>query len=262
MTSLSPPMLRHDALDIPGIAHGFFGRQGGVSTGIHGGLNVGFGSDDDRAAVAENRARATRALGFDPAALTTVHQIHSIDVVTVRQAIPHATAPKADGLVTDRPGIVLGVLAADCAPVLLADSEAGVIGACHSGWKGALGRIVVETMRAMEKLGAKADRIAAVVGPCISQASYEVGSEFRERFLEVDPDHARYFVDGKSPGKAQFDLEGFVVDTARQAGCGHVAGLHCDTLSDPDTFFSYRRATLKGEPDYGRQLSAIALKAG
>lgn len=261
MTEMLPPMLHHAALNLPAIRHGFFGRRGGVSQGLYAGLNVGLGSDDDRAAVLENRARAMRALGFAPAALTTVHQVHGIDVVTLTEAIPHAVAPRADGLVTDRPGLVLGVLAADCAPVLLADGQAGVIGACHAGWKGALHGMVAATVAAMEKLGAQAGRITAVVGPCISQASYEVGVEYRQRFLDVEPDHARFFLPGKTPDKVQFDLEGFVMETARRAGCGRVDGMHCDTRDRPDDFFSYRRATLNGEPDYGRQLSAIVLVA-
>jgi len=261
MTDMLPPMLHHAALNLPSIRHGFFGRAGGISWGIYDGLNVGLGSNDDRAVVLENRTRAMRALGFDASALTTVHQVHGVDVVTLTEAIPHAVAPRADGLVTDRPGLVLGVLAADCAPVLLADGQAGVIGACHAGWKGALFGMVAATVAAMEKLGARADRVAVVVGPCISQASYEVGVEYRQRFLDVEPDHARFFLPGKTPDKAQFDLEGFVMETARRAGCGRVEGMGRDTCSDPDGFFSYRRATLRGEPDYGRQLSAIALAA-
>jgi len=261
MTDMLPPMLHHAALNLPAIRHGFFGRRGGISQGIYRGLNVGLGSDDDRAAVLENRARAMQALGFEASALTTVHQVHGIDVVTLTEAIPHASAPRADGLVTDRPGLVLGVLAADCAPVLLADGQAGVIGACHAGWKGAVGGMVAATVAAMERLGARADRIIAVVGPCISQASYEVGTDYRDRFVQVEPGFARFFAPGRAADKAQFDLEGFVIETARRAGCFRVEGMHSDTRDNPDGFFSYRRATLNGEPDYGRQLSAIALAA-
>lgn len=253
--------LTHPALQAPGLLHGFFTREGGVSGGIHRGLNVGFGSDDAPEAVAENRRRAMAAFGLTGAALTTVHQVHGTDVARLEAPIARDRAPRADGLVTDRPGVVLGVLAADCAPVLLADRQAGVIGACHAGWKGALAGILEATVQAMEALGAGRARIAAIVGPCIQQASYEVGAEFRDRFLADDPDAERWFAPGAAPDKAQFDLEGFVLSRGRAAGLGRVEGLGLDTRSDPARFFSYRRATLAGEPDYGRQLSAIALMA-
>lgn len=257
MTAVRP--LTHAALDAQGVAHGFFTRAGGVSDGIYRGLNVGFGSDDDARAVAENRRRAMAAFGLGPEALTTVHQVHGVDVARLVAPIARDRAPRADGLVSDRPGVALGVLAADCAPVLLADAEAGVVGACHAGWRGALDGIVEATAAAMEDLGAARARTVAVVGPCIQQPSYEVGAEFQARFVAADPAHARWFALGAAPHKAHFDLEGFVRARAAEAGIGTVHGLGRDTRSDPARFFSYRRATLAGEPDYGRQLSAIAL---
>ena len=256
-----PEPLRHPALDGAAARHGFFGRWGGVSGGIHAGLNVGFGSDDDRDAVARNRALAMRGLGVAPEGLTTLHQVHSAEAVILDGPIPPGQAPRADGMATDRPGVVLGILTADCAPVLLLDPEARVIGACHAGWKGALTGIVEATVTAMATLGARPAAIRAVIGPCIAQSSYEVGAEFRARFLLEDAESGRYFTPEHAPAKTRFDLAGYVVLRAWRAGCGEVAWSGEDTLSDPARFFSYRRATLAGEPDYGRQLSAIALTA-
>ena len=239
--------------DLP---HGFFGRSGGVSTGILSGLNAGLGSGDNREAITENRRRAIAAI-LPGAHLVTVHQIHSADVVEAGDW-PDDDRPPADALVTDRPGILLGILTADCAPILLADREAGVIGAAHAGWRGAVAGVTANTIAAMEELGAKRHRIAAAVGPCIAKANYEVDHAFAER-LGATQD--RFFTDGPS-GKPHFDLESFVVASLADAGVTRIEALGLDTYAAPDRFFSYRRATHFGEPDYGRQISLIGLKAG
>jgi polyphenol oxidase len=240
--------------DIP---HGFLGRRGGVSEGICWGLNAGLGSHDDAAAVAENRRRAGQTVAPD-ATLVGLYQIHSADVVTVTAPYPDAERPRADALVTDRPGIALGIVTADCAPVLLADLQAGVIGAAHAGWKGALSGVIDNSIAAMEALGADRARIVAAVGPCIARASYEVDEAFRARFAAEDRETDRFFADGK-PGHAWFDLEAYVAHRLATAGIGRVETLGEDTYSQPDRFYSYRRATHGGEPDYGRQISLIAL---
>lgn len=241
-----------------GLRHAFFTRQGGVSAGIYESLNVGLGSDDAGEAVAENRLRCRRALDPDAPPLLTVHQTHSPDVVTVDAPWQAEATPRADGMATRRPGLILGVLAADCAPILLADPEARVIGAAHAGWKGALAGIAEATVAAMCALGAARERIAAAVGPAIGPESYEVGPEFRARFLDADPAHARFFREAARAEHFLFDLPGFVASRLRAAGVA-AETLGRDTLSDAARFFSYRRATLAGEPDYGRQLSAIML---
>ncbi|MCW6532317.1 MULTISPECIES: peptidoglycan editing factor PgeF [Sphingomonas] len=245
------------AAALAGVAHGFLGRRGGVSTGVHGGLNVGTGSTDTPAALAENRRRATEAV-LRGATLVTLYQVHSADCVTVRAPIDHTLRPHADALVTDRPGLAIGVLTADCAPVLLADAEAGVVGAAHAGWKGALAGVTDTTIVAMEALGAQRDRIAAAVGPCIARASYEVDRAFQQRFEQADPANERFFVDGRED-HAQFDLEAYVAHRLAAAGLTRIETLGLDTYADPDRFFSYRRATHRGEPDYGRQISIIGL---
>jgi len=242
------------------VPHGFLGRGGGVSTGIHAGLNVGLGSDDDRAAIAENRRRATAAVA-EGARLVTLHQVHSAEAVTVQSAFPDDARPHADALVTDRPGLLLGILTADCVPVLFADREAGVIGAAHAGWKGALGGVTDATVAAMERLGARADRIAAAVGPCIARASYEVDDGFFHRFANLDPENERFFRDGRRPGHHQFDIEAYVVSRLAAAGLTRIEALGLDTYADEARFFSFRRATHRGEPGYGRQISLIALPA-
>jgi YfiH family protein len=198
-------------------------------------------------------------LELPPAALTTVHQIHSADVATVERPWPRAENPKADAMVTDRPGVALGILTADCVPVLLADAEAGVIGAAHSGWKGTRDGISAATVEAMERLGARRARIHAAIGPAIQQASYEVGPEFPERFTAEDPATERFFVPSAKPGHFMFDLPGLVEAHLASLGLASVERSRHDTAAEPDLFFSYRRATLRGEPDYGRGLSAIAL---
>ncbi len=239
------------------VRHGFLGRVGGVSEGVCRGLNTGLGSSDDPAQVAENRRRAVEAVA-PGAVLASPYQVHSADVVAVTSPYEDAERPHADALVTDRPGLVLGIVTADCAPVLFADVEAGVVGAAHAGWKGALGGVTDATITAMEALGADRARIAAAVGPCIARASYEVDAAFRARFAAETHENDRFFADGKA-GHAWFDLEAYVTHRLASAGIGRVETLGQDTYSQPDRFYSYRRATHHGETDYGRQISLIAL---
>jgi YfiH family protein len=237
--------------------HGFLGRRGGVSTGICSGLNVGLGSGDNPAAIAENRRLAIQAVAAG-STLVTVHQVHSPKAVAVTASYPDDARPHADALVTNRPGLALGILTADCTPVLFADLRAGVIGAAHSGWKGAIGGVVEATLEAMEGLGATRGSIVAAVGPTIARKSYEVDEAFFRRFVDAAAENERFFSGGK-PGRYQFDLEGFVVSRLAAAGLARIEALGLDTYSHPDRFFSYRRATHLGEPDYGRQISLIAL---
>ena len=244
-------VIRAAALD--GLPHGFLGSAGGVSEGQLAGLNCGWGSGDDRDAIAENRRRAVDAV-LPGARLVTVHQVHGADALEAGDWPDH-DRPPADALVTNRPGTLLGILAADCAPILLADAEAGVIGAAHAGWRGAVAGVAASTVAAMEQLGARRDRIAAAVGPCIAQRYYAVDPEFVDR---LGPDHDRFFTDGPA-GKPHFDLESFVVASLADAGVTRIEALGLDTYGAPDRFFSYRRATHSGEPDYGRQLSLIGL---
>ena len=239
------------------VPHGFLGRRGGVSAGELAGLNVGYGSNDERAAIAENRRRAVNAV-LAGAQLATVHQVHSADVVYVDQPWPQEQRPHADAMVTDRPNLLLGILTADCAPVLFADVDAGVIGAAHAGWRGALAGVTDATIAAMERLGAQRDRIAAAVGPCIAQAWYEVDEGFLERFIGREPTTAIFFAQADD-AKPRFDLEGYVASRLRSAGVAAVETLNLDTYADPERFFSFRRSTHRGEADYGRQLSLIAL---
>lgn len=240
--------------DVP---HGFLGRRGGVSSGEMAGLNVGFGSGDDRTAIARNRQLAIAAV-LPGAELATVHQVHSADAVMVDQPWPHDARPHADAMVTDRPGLLLGILTADCAPVLLADAEAGVVGAAHAGWRGALAGVTDATVAAVESLGAKRERIRAAVGPCIGNVSYEVDAKFRQGFLDDDAANARFFGDGPA-GKPHFDLGAYVAARLSDAGWGAVEALNLDTYADGERFFSYRRATHRGEADYGRQIALIAV---
>ena len=256
MTTLPQP-IRAAALEP--LPHGFMGRQGGVSTGALASLNVGLGSSDDRDAIRENRSRAVAAV-LPGAALATVHQIHSADAVAVTGAVPAAERPRADALVTDRPGLLLGILTADCAPVLLADAEAGIVGAAHAGWKGALGGVTDAVVTAMVGLGARVDRIAAAIGPCIARASYEVDESFLCRFTDVDAENERFFAAGR-PGHHRFDLEAYVAARLASAGVRRVEALGLDTYADEARFFSYRRATHRGEPDYGREIALVGLPA-
>lgn len=240
------------------LPHGFLGREGGVSEGIHAGLNVGLGSDDDREAVHENRRRAVDAVapGYK---LVTLHQIHSPDTVAVTAPVADDARPHADALVTDRPGLLLGILTADCVPVLLADARAGVVGAAHAGWKGAITGVTDTVLAEMEKLGADRANIVVAIGPCIARASYEVDSAFMRRFETDDPANERFFADGRRPGHVQFDIEAYVAHRLALAGAGRVIALGEDTYAQPERFFSFRRATHRGEPGYGRQISLIGL---
>ena len=239
------------------IPHGFLGRRGGVSTGVCAGLNVGWGSGDDRSAIAENRRLAVAAVA-PGASLVTVHQVHSADAIAATAPWPDEGRPRADAIVTDRPGLALGILTADCTPVLFADLEAGVIGAAHAGWRGAFLGVIESTLSAMEKIGADRGRIRAAVGPVIGRRSYEVDEDFHRRFTEAEPANDRFFSAGR-PGRFQFDLEAYVLARLADAGVRRAEALGLDTYSDPDRFYSYRRSTHRGEPDYGRQISLIAL---
>ena len=238
------------------IPHGFLGRSGGVSGGNLAGLNCGWGSGDDRESITENRRRAVEAV-LPGARLVTVHQIHSADVIEAGDWLDD-DRPPADAMVTDRPGTLLGILTADCAPILLADRDAGVIGAAHAGWRGAVAGVAASTIVAMEKLGARSERIVAAVGPCIAQRNYEVDQAFAERLIAAAPENERFFTDGPA-GKPHFDLEAFVVASIAAAGVTRIEALGLDTYAAPERFFSFRRATHRGEPDYGRQISLIGL---
>lgn len=252
-----PTML--DILTHPALAplrHGFFTRRGGASSGIFAGLNCGHGSSDQTEAVAINRLRAAQALGVAPEALIGVHQVHSADVITVTE--PPRTPLRADALVTATPGLALSVLTADCQPVLFADPRAGVIGAAHAGWRGALGGILEATLDAMEARGARRADTVAVIGPTISQQAYEVGPEFLDAFLAEDAGNARFFASGNGD-RAHFDLPGFGLHRLREAGIGHAEWTRHCTYSDPERFFSYRRSQHQHEADYGRLISAIRL---
>ncbi len=240
--------------DVP---HGFFGRRGGVSDGMVAGLNAGLGSADDPAAVAENRRLATDAV-LPGAALLGVYQIHSAEAVVVTAPYAEAARPRADALVTDRPGLLLGILTADCAPVLFADRDAGVVGAAHAGWKGALGGVTDATLAAMETRGARRERIVAAIGPCIARASYEVDDGFLRTFAEADAANERFFADGRADHH-QFDLEAYVAHRLAAAGVTRIEALGLDTYSDEERFYSFRRATHRGEADYGRQISVIGV---
>lgn len=254
----SVEVIRAGLLD--GVAHGFLGRRGGVSTGLVAGLDTGLRGLDSAAPamaqVRENRARAVAAV-LPGARLVSVYQVHSADCVVAGDwAEPER--PQADALVTDQPGLLLGILTADCAPVLLADRAAGVVGGAHAGWKGAIGGVTDATIAAMERLGARRDAIVAAVGPCIAQASYEVDDGFVARFLAQTSDNDRFFAPGRA-GHRQFDLEGYVAARLEAAGLGAVERLGLDTYADEARFFSFRRATHRHEPDYGRQISLIGL---
>ena len=248
-------MLRAGALD--GVRHGFLGRRGGVSQGVYAGLDVGRAAAGTNPHLVENRRLAVDAVA-PGAALVTVFQVHSADVVPVSVPFGDSERPRADALVTATPGLALGILTADCAPVLFADREAGVIGAAHAGWKGALAGVTDATIVAMEALGGRREHIVAAIGPCIARASYEVDEGFRARFLDVAPENERFFADARA-GRARFDLEAYVAHRLAAAGIGRVAALGEDTYAQPERFFSFRRATHRSEPDYGRQISLIAL---
>ena len=246
---------------LPGIRHGFFDRAGGVSEGIYASLNCGFGSGDESERVAENRARAMRLRDLYPANLVTAWQTHSKRVAIVDRPWARGDTPQVDAMVTTVPGIGLGVLHADCAPVLFADAEARVAGAAHAGWRGAFDGVLEETLAEMQRQGAVLSRITAAIGPCIGQASYEVGPEFRERFIAADAAQARFFIaSAKRPGHFHFDLESYCSHRLERAGLAQIERLGRDTCALSDVFFSYRRRTLEGGKDYGRNISLIALE--
>lgn len=251
-------LLQSSALaGLPGVRHGFFTRQGGVSEGVWASLNVGLRSGDVPERVAVNRARAAAALMVLPDRLVTVRQVHGVTTLVASAPWEGLATPEADAVVTDRPGLLVGVLTADCGPVLLADPEAGIVGAVHAGWKGALGGVIESAVVAMVQLGAANNRITAAIGPCIGQASYEVGPEFVARFVAEDSHSSGYF--DHRTGKARFDLPGYVAARLRRAGVKQIDGLARDTCAEEDLFFSFRRTTRRGEGRFGLQLSAIVV---
>ena len=250
-----------DLASLPGIRHAFFTRQGGASAGIYASLNGGVGSADDPAHVAENRGRMASALGVTADRLLSLYQIHSPEIVTVEVPWRPEERPKADGMATRMPGIAIAVASADCGPVLFADPRAGVVGAAHSGWKGAFTGVLEATVTRMEELGADRREIVAVLGPTIGRDAYEVGPEFLARFIEKDETYERFFRPSGRTGHALFDLPAFILDRLNSAGIGKAASLGLCTYSDEARFYSYRRSTHRGEPDYGRLISAISLSA-
>ncbi len=254
----APPFLVAPTLEVPGVSHGFFSRIGGVSTGVYASLNTGPGSDDDQAAITENRSRCADVLSVAPGGLLTNYQIHSAEVVTVNGPWKDGP-PQADGLVTKTPGLALGVLAADCMPWLFLDPEARIVGAAHAGWRGALAGVLENTVAAMEALGATAGHIRAAVGPCLRQPNFEVGLDLFEAFTEQFSASEKFFAPGASEEKRQLDLAGFGAWRLSEAGVIMIEDLGTCTLAEPDRYFSYRNTTRHGEPDYGRNLSAIAL---
>ncbi len=256
---MSTPFLSAGTLRAPGVSHGFFTRHGGVSAGVYASLNGGVGSRDAPEAVAENCARIAAALGVAPQRLAIPYQIHSPDAVAVTAHWAPDARPRCDGIVTATPGLALGVTGADCGMILFADARARVVGAAHAGWKGALTGVIEATVAAMERLGAKRDAIAAALGPCIAQDSYEVGPEFAAAFAKTGEDARRFFVASRRAGHSMFDLKGYIADRADRAGVGRFEDLRLDTYAEEDRFFSYRRTTHRKEPDYGRLVSAIVL---
>jgi YfiH family protein len=244
---------------LDGISHGFFTRRGGVSSGIYASLNTGRGSSDAESAVSANRERACKSLGVPLQALATPYQVHSADAVTVTRAWPQGAGPKADAVVTDRPGVAVGIGTADCGSILFADPLAKIVAAAHSGWKGALDGIIEATLDAMSALGANHKNIIAVLGPTISQKSYEVGPEFVDRFENADPANKTWFVASDRPDHARFDLPAYIINRLEKAGVGTAVNLDQCTYANEELFFSYRRTTHRNEPDYGRLLSAIVI---
>ncbi len=252
---IESPELKH-----PGIAHGFFGRQGGYSQGIFASLNCGLGSGDARATVIRNREVVAQALGGSEANIVTAFQVHSAEAVVVTAPWAHDARPKVDAMVTRVPGLILGTLTADCGPVLFADKEAGVIACAHAGWKGALDGVTDATIRKMEELGAHRENIVAVLGPTISKSAYEVGPEFIQRFVAAAEGNRLYFTDSVKPGHYMFDLPGYLTDRLKGFGVGAVLDTGLCTYTREADYFSYRRATHRGELDYGRQIAAITLR--
>lgn len=256
MSTISP--IKSPSLSaLSGISHSFFTRQGGVSKGIYHGLNAGLGSNDRRADVEENRRRMAHSLRVAENRLASPYQVHSPDVIITEQAW-HDERPKADGIVTNQRGLALGIVTADCGPVLFADAEAGVIGACHAGWKGALTGVLENTVASMVELGAQASNITAILGPTISQANYQVGPDFPAPFIAQKASNSKYFSTSDKANHFQFDLTDYIVDRLAATGVNSGAVYRC-TYGEEDNFFSYRRTTHRSEADYGRQLSAIVL---
>jgi len=255
-----PPRILHPLLDLPNIQHGFFTRQGGVSQFPYDSLNVGLGSKDRPEAITENRRRVAGAFGQPEERLLSLYQIHSATAFDVSGPWQTDARPEADGLVTTTPGLILSALSADCAPLLFADPDAGVIASCHAGWKGALYGIIENTIALMQVKGADIDRIRCVVGPCIAQASYEVGADYADTFAANDPESPAFFIPGASADKRMFDLSNYCLMRLRRAGVTQCAAPGPDTRADSALFFSNRRAYLNGEPDYGRLTSCIMLR--
>ncbi len=253
------PFLSAAVLKLPGVAHAFFTRRGGVSAGVYASLNGGVGSRDAPEAVAENRARMAAALGLGPERLAVPYQVHSPDALVISDHWAPDARPRCDAIVTATPGLALGVTGADCGMLLFADLKARVVGAAHAGWKGALAGVIEATVEAMERLGARPGDIAAALGPCIAQASYEVGPEFVAAFAEAGEETRHYFVPSRKAGHSMFDLKAYIAERAGRAGVERVEDLGLDTYADEELFFSYRRTTHRAEHDYGRLVSAIAL---
>lgn len=253
------PIEAHCLKELPGIRHGFFTRVGGVSDGIYAGLNCGPGSSDDAARIAENRARVAAHLGGRHTDVVTLYQVHSATAVAVSAPIAASDRPKADAVVTKTPGLVIGVLTADCAPVLFADAEAGVVGAAHAGWRGAVSGVLEATIAEMERLGAGPARICAAVGPAINQDAYEVGPEFEAELIESCPDNTRFFSRKDTHARPHFDLPGYVASRLKAAGIGQIERQSRCTYGNESLFFSYRRSQHRKEADYGRQISAIVV---
>jgi polyphenol oxidase len=252
------PVVSPDLSVLPGIRHAYFTREGGVSQGIYKGLNGGLGSSDAVENIRENRRRMASHLGLEPERLVSVWQVHSPDVAVVDAPFA-GERPKADAMVTTRPGLALGITTADCGPILFADAKARVIGAAHAGWKGAFTGVIAATIEAMEKVGAHRANITAVLGPCIGATAYEVGPEFIARLLAENEAHSRFFKPSGKEGHALFDMPAFIALRAAQARIGHFVDLRLCTYSDETRFYSYRRTTHRSEPDYGRLISAICL---
>lgn len=244
---------------LPGIRHGFFTREGGVSEGIYAGLNCGRGSDDDPGHVAENRARVARHLGANAPEIATPYQVHGATSVVLDRLPDRAALPKADAIVTATPGLAVGVVTADCGPVLLADPDAGIVAAAHAGWRGAVGGVLESAIAEMVNLGAHRQRIHAAFGPCIGQSSYEVGPEFEAEFTEKNPDFCTFFTVPYPGGRARFDLAGFIAQELQRCGIATVEPLLLCTHDTESLFYSYRRSQARQEPDYGRQISAIVV---
>ena len=265
MTTPLPVLITESSLaEIPGVRHAFFTRQGGVSQGVYGSLNMGYGSDDDREAITENRRLAMAALDLPPGALNTVYQVHGTDVAIADRNWDPTDPPRADAMVTDRPGIAIGILTADCVPVLFAGQAPDgkkIIGGAHAGWRGAVAGVLDSTVTAMENLGATRDTIRAAIGPCIGVKSYEVGPEFPKPFMDQDQQNARFFRQGIRKGHPMFNIAGYVENRLALLYVKKIGLIDADTCADEDRFFSYRRKTLTGEADFGRALSAITIEA-